>query len=536
MKKLKKSLSIQLINQYEGSEDSENAIIRLKFLSDGYNSHGIIIPLEVLKKYAHTILGKYIVAKYDEQLHDVRGHATSEVIVGYVPSNAEISFEDSANGVFAVVDGVISKLYANNVYEMYKNYGNERAVSVEFTVEYEDEDETKPLKSFNITGVTLLGKDIKPSCRLATSSIIKFSVEKASNDYNNYQKLQKLIKFAKGNKDFSHRKVYKIDKTKKAMSYSPWGEVDKTDLLQKIIKASNKNELVYNVYMEVENGWEESPSTKLKYPVMELIQDTFVYNRNGLSSALGYAKADKNQKVVKKIESIYKKLDLVNNKDVKYSMKKCDTLAIEGRKAWGIVIREVQAHEGKDVYVDSIEKDHIIYTKDDVRYRVGADIEVGEDDDDIKVEIHWDDVKKDEIQKMEKCLKEEMTLEKAKGKIKELEEDNKAKKNIIMNMEKEIEELKKFQKEVMEKEKMLTIEKTLSELSGYITPEEMEKYKKIGAECDMEKLSGWANMVKAEAFEKMKGVKSSKLKVEKEIMSFSAPLEKESYSSIWSKL
>lgn len=42
--------------------------------------------------------------------------------------------------------------------------------------------------------------------------------------------------------------------------------------------------------MLVEDGWEDAPSEHLKYPVMELKGDTFVYNRDGLSSALGYAK------------------------------------------------------------------------------------------------------------------------------------------------------------------------------------------------------------------------------------------------------
>ena len=79
---------------------------------------------------------------------------------------------------------------------MYKNNGNDWAVSVELSVQYDDGDNRNPVSSFNITGVTLLGKDIEPSCRLATSSIVKISIEQATRDYIKYQKLHELVNFA----------------------------------------------------------------------------------------------------------------------------------------------------------------------------------------------------------------------------------------------------------------------------------------------------------------------------------------------------
>ena len=76
------------------------------------------------------------------------------------------------------------------------------------------------------------------------------------------------------------------------------------------MEAENKTELVKACYMLVEDGWEEAPSEKLKYPVMEIKGNTLVYNRYGLSSALAYAKQEKEQTVINKVEAIYKKLDL----------------------------------------------------------------------------------------------------------------------------------------------------------------------------------------------------------------------------------
>ena len=71
---------------------------------------------------------------------------------------------------------------------------------------------------------------------------------------------------------------------------------------------------------------------------------------------------------------------------------------IEGRKAWGEIIKEVEDHK-KGAYVESVEKDHIIYSIDKVRYRVDADVEVGKDDKKVHAKIHWDTAKKDSDQK-----------------------------------------------------------------------------------------------------------------------------------------
>ena len=102
----------------------------------------------------------------------------------------------------------------------------------------------------------------------------------------------------------------KVDKSKDAMSEKSWGEVDKTNLRNKVLDASNYESLVKDVYMLVENGWEDSPSQHLKYPVMELKGDTLVYNRYGLSSALQRAKGQNESEVVSKVEEIYGKLGL----------------------------------------------------------------------------------------------------------------------------------------------------------------------------------------------------------------------------------
>lgn len=105
--------------------------------------------------------------------------------------------------------------------------------------------------------------------------------------------------------------------------------------------------MVKDVYMDVEEGWEDAPSEKLKYPVMELKDDTFVYNRGGLSSALGYAKTEGNKDVVNKVESIYKKLDLDDGKGGDKKMEDAKKLAMKDVKHGAEVIKEVQSQKAK---------------------------------------------------------------------------------------------------------------------------------------------------------------------------------------------
>ena len=105
-----------------------------------------------------------------------------------------------------------------------------------------------------------------------------------------------------------------VDKSKDSLSDSSWGDVDKTALRNKILGAKNYKSLVDDVYMQVLAGWEDAPSEKLKYPVMQLSGDKLVYNKGGLSSALGYAKANDEGDVISKINGIYKHLGLDDDK------------------------------------------------------------------------------------------------------------------------------------------------------------------------------------------------------------------------------
>ena len=55
---------------------------------------------------------------------------------------------------------------------------------------------------------------------------------------------------------------------------------------------------------------QDSYAEHLKYPIMQLVGDTFYYNRYALSSALAYAKQENETSVINKVEKLYKKFNL----------------------------------------------------------------------------------------------------------------------------------------------------------------------------------------------------------------------------------
>lgn len=526
---------VKRINSSE-YENSEFAIGKMGFLSTRPNSHQLNISETVLKESAPSVLGKWIVADMTGVV-DAGTHTEQEYIVGMVPRDQEVDFVYDEDGYLkSYVDVIISKVYAKNYCAMFES-DNLRNVSVEMNVHTSEEDEHEVL-DFNIVGVTTLGKHINPSCPGSDIVFTRFSETEANAFFEDCKKkCSNLENFMDQRKNkMSEEKKYKIDKSKEALSDKPWGEVDKTKLRNDIMGASNKNTLVKDVYMLVEDGWEDAPSEHLKYPVMELKGDTFVYNRDGLSSALGYAKKENVSSVVSKVEKIQRKLGLFKEgkeADTEMSTKYFDE--IEGRKAWADVIEEVQEHEGRDAYVDSIEKDHIIYTKDDVRYRVEADIKVDKDDKTVDADIHWDTVKKDKDQKMSE--KKEMSIDEAMAEIDRLSKDVEDNKNIIMDkdkqmkdMEKELSELRAF-KEAADKQTLAAfVESVMSEVKDCLSDDKYKEFRDKGLQCSVDGVDAWANKVKAFCFET--GVKK---KAQKGTMwSFANPVQVESkINSIW---
>lgn len=544
------------LKDFREYDENKLAIAKICILSTAPNSHQLNISEEVLRRDIGTIRGNFLVA--DMQFGDATTHTPNEVPVGYFLPNEPIEFEEvEKNGtkiVKAWAYAVLSKRYANAAYNMFVQ-DNHRATSIEMTVETPEYDEHEVL-SFNAFGSTILGKTVAPSCKDAEISLVRFAEEANTFFDKKRESINSLKQFVEERKKkMAESKSYKIDKNKDAMVTSPWSEVDKTDLRNKIIEASNAKTLIKSVYLKIDSDWEEAPSERLHYPVMQFKGDTLVYNRNALSNALARAVQNNEDAVIDKIKKIYKSLGLdQDGKEEGTKMaEKNANFEIEGRKAWGEVIKKVQDHEGKGAYVDSIEDNHIIYTKDNVRYRVEADIKVDKDDKSVDADIKWGTVKKDADQKMSDdcdCDDEhdhndddknevEMSADEMKAEMAKMKSEIEDRDNIIMEnekkmkeMEEELADLREFKKTCMEKEKACTVESVMNEVKDFMDGEQFKALRDEGMACEFAQIDAWTNKVKAISFESVKGNK--KTVKTSSVMWFSAPVQTEkNKGSLW---
>ena len=207
-----------------------------------------------------------------------------------------------------------------------------KKVSVEIDVlEYHMDDHgIKHIDKFNLIGITILGsrngQPVKEGINDAHLSVLAnidendpiYSKQRAALCFA-YQKLDEqnddrvnIQRKESADLDKQENFDYKIlvDKSKDALSDTPWGDVDKTELRHKVVEASNYEEVAGDIFLDLRDGWKDKEVTALKYPVMQLKDNTAVYNREALSTALGYAKQNDETEIIGKIMTIYKDLDI----------------------------------------------------------------------------------------------------------------------------------------------------------------------------------------------------------------------------------
>lgn len=556
------------------------------FLSTRPNFHELDISEEVLRKSAPSVLGKWVVADMTA-IVDAGTHTDKQTIVGRIPENQSVEFVEDEDGYLrAYVDTIISKVYAKDYCAMFEG-DNDRAVSVEMVCEMSEDNENEVL-SFRIVGVTTLGHAIRPSCPQSNITFTRFSEDEANAFFNKVHKnsLTALEQFAKSRKKLmAEAKTYKIDKSKEAMSDKAWGDVDKSAMRDKIMEAKNKSTLVKAVYMLVEDGWEDAPSEHLKYPVMELKGDTFVYNKGGLSSALGYAKKENETTVVSKINKIYKNLGLVQDrKEEDTKMAEIEFAVVDIGDMWGKVWDALHAkypdgdwgsvYRIDGIYEEDNKKFAIIHHKDDdAKYRL--DFSLTEEgltlaEEIVKVEleiVETDEVKKfaepenadkykkfeekDDKQKDEEDDDDdkdddeeevEMSADEMKAEMARLQSEVEKKENIIMEkdtkmgeMEKELSELREYKAACEKKELAISVETIMSEVKDCLSEDKYKEFRDEGLTCKMSELDAWSNKVKAFCFENGKVGKT--IKKNDGIFSFAAPVEtNQKPMNVWERL
>lgn len=542
--------------EFSDYDEQEFSIARLGFISTRPNSHGIGIDKDCLRASAPSALGMWIVAKMF--MGDATTHEADEHIVGMIPKDQDIEFVEDDNGYLrAYCDAIISKRYAADFCEIFEN-DNERAVSIEakFTMKPDDENEAE---SFSIKGVTVLGKRVKPSCPESDITFVRFSESDAEDYYRarHGDAVSNLTKFVETRKQsMAEKKSYKVDKSKEAMSDADWGKIDKAALRDKIMEASNRAKLVKDVYLLVEDGWEDAPSEHLKYPCMELKGDTFVYNRYGLASALAYAKQQGEDAVVNKIEKIYKKLDLddTDGKEEKMSME-IEFAAVNIGDLWGRLWHEIDETRHweygiEGIYEEDNKKFAILRDRAQKLYRLDFSLtEEGLTVADEVVEVEQEFIETDNMKKFAEPEnvadyrfsdeddddETKMSEDEMMAKIAQLEKDIEERDNIIMERDTELADLREYKKAVMAKENACAVEAIMAEIKPFVNDEQFTAFREEGLACDETNFDAWSNKVKAVCFSE---VKKSVKKDDMGVFSFSAPIEakKTKSTSVWDRL
>ena len=203
MEKLKNEylckMSVDDFMSFKDEESVHFAVAKFDFLKTSINvdnAHKHKISKEVLMRDASSFLGKLIVGKYNPNTNDLEEHELDEVILGYISPSPlqEVQFyEDEDGETHAVVLGLISKLYATDVYELFQEH-NHRNVSVEMLVHFSEETngilngtDYKEIVEFDGAGITILGLAYNPSVKGSNMTMVQFSEDEVKDVMKKYQ-------------------------------------------------------------------------------------------------------------------------------------------------------------------------------------------------------------------------------------------------------------------------------------------------------------------------------------------------------------
>ena len=337
------NMPIKNFSSSREENDSDFLKVTIMAIAEGKNKNHSIFTLEGMKTNKDSFINKPILCAFpNQQIGDNHNFdivvdpetgepyqsfldKKSERPVGMIPESSNIRIENIDGKNWIVLDGYIWKKYN---YELVKDIlkksngwsvRSNKNISVEIIVDDEttqmSDDGYEVFSNWTGNGITILADHVDPAIEGANISLDIKEKNFSKTNYDEYKKgfMKDFSLFSKKEK-YGTGKSLKVDKSKNSASNDDWGSVDKTKLRNDVLEAKNYKTIVKDVYLKVEDGWEDAPSEHLKYPVMQIKDNTLVYNLNALSSALGYAKKENENEVIKKVESIRKKMGIDEDK------------------------------------------------------------------------------------------------------------------------------------------------------------------------------------------------------------------------------
>lgn len=207
-------------------------------------------------------------------------------------------------------------------------------VSVEIRVldSYTDSNGIEIIKSFTLLGITIIGVD----AGIQNACVNLFDYIQTPKYGEFVRAFSKQIK-KEGDMDFKTElgkgEALKLDLSKESASNDNWGDVDKTVLRNKLLEASNYKSIIQRAYLVVEDGWEDSPSEKLKYPVVQIKDGSVVLNINGIQAAGAYLMKEKDRSYFSSAKAKLNRYRKI------LGMEK---FGLETNDDWGTIVSQIQ--------------------------------------------------------------------------------------------------------------------------------------------------------------------------------------------------
>lgn len=268
-----------------------------------------------------------------------------------------------------------------------------------------------------------------------------------------------------------------IDKSKDSMSDSAWGDVDKSQLKKDCLTAKNYKAVCKAVFLKLEDGWLDGKEGSLGYPVMQKSGDKVIYNRYGLAAAKAESQKNNESAVLAKVNAIYKKLGLDDQKKEEQSLKYVEEAKKAGYTFIGLRNGNLMFTKEEECMPEMPEmNDMSLYT-------VSFEDVKGEDKEFKSEDLNAESIKMDSSDggDVEELAKLKAAKEELEAKYAELEKSYEAEKADKEKMASEKEELAKEQeklteakKEAEEKYSQMLVKQFEAETDSIISNEDLD--------------------------------------------------------------
>lgn len=530
--------------------DSQLTKVEMWVAKSGDNLHNMPITEEALRQAADTLVGKPILYKYNPHTKDFMGHEIDEIPCGTVLSRDDIRFEyDENNDLWLVCTAYIWKYYCPEVVEVFRRHDGEKPVSMEIkTLDTRENGDKTEILSFVFLGVTLIGDS--PAIPNARAKVLKFSEV--------VEEVKKML-FAVSKEEMGTGDPIRIDLSKEAADMTtPWGSIDKIKLRDDILRAKNYKTLVNKCYLVVEEGWEDAPSTKLKYPVCRIKDHTLVLCKTGCEVALSFLEKNTDASYYKSAKAKLRKYYNILGLDTKnFADKEGEDMTFnkdEFAQSFGVSAEEIEnilkaacAKDDKTKYSFRDYDDKYVYAYDSEANKFVA-IPYSIEDGDVKLdfdaiknvkltyEVVDGDIEKDTLLELidELFAKKELEFKQEIEKLNQIIADYEEKIRELEALKEENAKLLEFKQNVEEQERQAKIEFAINAVADDLTQEQIDEWREKAKEFSNP--DDFANAIKAFAYS------VAKSKKENESGFIRVPINKEfsvhnkGEESIWDRL